>query len=264
LSTKTWNVGRSILFTGVALAAALLVNQLVGCMSAPAQERGRAYSVGAQDNPATADELIRQMAQSASIIFVGEVLEVRRPVGAAGSSEDAAEGVVEVDFRVDQPVLGVQGNSAYTLREWSGLWAGGMERYRSGQRLLMLLRAPNAAGLTSPVHGSEGAIPLRGIAPSPGPDDSASTAPHPTPAQWMVDLRWLQAQTMRPQVQITAPPRGPLPVRGGGRFHSEAAQPLMVRAFPGPWMDSVGTVPQVESLSHVLSLCAPGEPQDAQ
>lgn len=267
MSTNTWTVGRSILFTGVALAAALLVDQMVGCMSAAAQWRPSVASVGQSSIPATADELIQQMSLSAAIIFAGEVVTVRHPGGFSGSPEDASEGVVEIDFRVDQPVLGVQGKSIYTLREWSGLWTGGTERYHAGQRLLMLLRAPNPAGLTAPVHGSEGAIPLRGIGAAPGPYDSTSAA-----AEWMVDIRWLQAQTRKQQLRAPAPVRGPLPIRGG-RLNSEAvtseaeanATPSLVHALPGPWIEQADAVAQVESLSHVLGLCvASAEPQDAR
>ena len=267
MSTNTWSIGRSILFTGVVLGAALLVNELVGCMSAPAQQRPGVVSAGQTSTPATADELIQQMSLSAAIIFAGEVVAVRHPVGIPGSPEDASEGVVEVDFRVEQVVLGVQPNSIYTLREWAGLWTGGTDRYRAGQRLLMLLRAPNAAGLTSPVHGFEGAIPLRGVGASPGPYESAST-----PAEWMVDIRWLQAQTLKQQLRAPTPVRGPIPVRGG-RLHSEAmtsdtevtAAPSLVHALPGPWIEQADAEPQVESLSHVLGLCvASAEPQDAR
>src|ERR1700721_169838 len=46
---------------------------------------------------------------------------------------------------------GVSAGEPFVLREWAGLWAGGVERYRVGQRLLMLLHAPDAMGLSSPV-----------------------------------------------------------------------------------------------------------------
>ncbi len=273
MSTRTWTVGRSILFTGVALAAALLVDQIVGCMSAPAQTRESrpASAVAAAAIPATPDDLIVQMAQSAGVIFVGRVLEVRQPRnGYSGSLEAAAEGVVEVDFHVDQAIRGPAQGSIYTQREWGGLWAGGTERYRTGQRLLVLLHAPDAAGLSSPVHGAEGLIPLRGGGLPPGPDDGS-----PTASQWMVDVRWLQAQTLRTQALLGIPGRGPVPIRGGKGPRSEAFvavqplapqndNPLLVHALPGPWAEQEPLVAQAEPLSHVLSLCAsPARRQDA-
>ncbi len=260
LSTRTWTVGRSILFTGVALAAALLVDQIVGCMSASAQPRASraAAIVAAAGIPSTPDDLIVQMSRSAGVIFVGHVVEVRQPrAGFSGSPEVAAEGVVEVDLYVDQAVRGPAQGSIYTQREWGGLWAGGTERYRTGQRLLVLLHSPDTAGLSSPVHGEEGLIPLRGSGAPPGPDDGSSSA-----SQWMVDVRWLQAQTLRSQVLLGVPGRGPIPIRGGGP-HSEVTgatpqgdNPLLVHALPGPWVEQRTVTIEAEPLSHVLNLCA--------
>lgn len=254
MSTHTWSFGRSIFFTGMALAAAVLVDQVVGCMSAPAQQVNRTVT-SAFGIPATADDLIRQMSQSAGIIFVGEVVAVRRPAGFAGSAQDAAEGVIEVDFLVGQAIRGASPHSIYTLREWSGLWTGDADRYRAGRRLLMMLRPPDAAGLTSPVHGFEGAIPLRGTGAAPGPYEVSSTA-----AQWMVDVRWLQAQTQSQQFRTAG---RPVPVGGGGHLHSELTvesleqqAPELMRAFPGPWIEQNPPMQSVESLSHVLEICA--------
>jgi len=257
MSTRTWTLGRSVVFMGLALAAALMVDQIVGCLSAAAQQR-RVAGTQRLAVPSSPDELILQMSQSAGVIFAGEVIAVRPPAGYAGSPANAAEGVVEIDFRVDRAVRGVAAGSIYTLHEWAGLWAGGTERYRTGQRLLMLLHAADGLGLASPVHGPEGVIPLRGAGKGPGPDDSSSV-----PAEWMVDLRWLQAQTLRPQFTLV-PPRDPVPVRRGRRPVSESASPMLVRALPGPWLDLSDSIAAVEPLSYVLELiCAPGEPADA-
>jgi hypothetical protein len=68
-------------------------------------------------------------------------------------------GEVEVSFAVEQPVLGSMG-ARYTLREWAGLWAAGQPRYRVGQRAMFFLHPPNAAGLSSPVDGMEGIVPV--------------------------------------------------------------------------------------------------------
>jgi hypothetical protein len=273
LSTGTWTVGRSVLFTGVALAAALLVDQIVGCMSASGQMRDShaAATIAGGAVLATADDLIVQMAQSAGVIFVGEVVDVRRPgTGFSGSPEAAAEGVVEVDFFVDQTVRGPAPGSTYTLREWGGLWVAGTGRYRVGQRLLLLLHAPDANGLSSPVHGAEGLIPLRGGGQPPGPEDESSTV-----SQWVVDVRWLQAQTLQTQVRLGAPARVPAPVRGGRDPHSEAlisiplsvpqiGNLLLVHPLPGPWIEQESFTVPAEPLLHVLSLCVNSvRPQDA-
>ena len=256
LSTRTWTVGRSVLFTGVALAAAILVDQIVGCMSAPAQTRESRATAGIASTP---DDLIVQMSQAAGVIFVGHVVEVRQPqAGFSGSPEAAAEGLVEVDFFVDEAVRGPARGFVYTLREWGGLWAGGTGRYRVGQRLLVLLHAPDAAGLSSPVHGAEGLIPLRGGGKPPGPDDGSSPS-----SQWMADIRWLRAQTLRSQTLLDVPGRGPVPIRGGKGPRSETFgamlqddTALLVHALPGPWIEQKSLAIEAEPLSHVLALCA--------
>jgi hypothetical protein len=154
--------------------------------------------------PTTADLVIEQMAAEAGVIFAGQVTAVRRPVVSPESGEDAAKGVVEVEFRVGQAVRGPAAGSVYMLREWAGLWgASGGGRYRVGQRLLVFFYPPDANGLSSPVRGLDGAVPLRGGGAAPGPDDSTYAA-----GQWLVDLRWVQAQALRNN-QSAAPPRGP-------------------------------------------------------
>jgi len=103
---------------------------------------------------------LRSLAARAGVVFVGQVRSVERKGG-----------VVEVQFRVDQPVLGMGGTAAggvYTLREWAGLWAD-QPRYRPGQRAMVFLYPPNAAGLSSPVDGMDGVVPLlpMGVAATP-------------------------------------------------------------------------------------------------
>ncbi len=124
-----------------------------------------AYSQEAVDTaptPGTVEEALHQMSDSAGVIFVGEVTAIRWHEG-----ENGASGVVKVSFRVDEAVRGCSAGSTYTLNEWAGLWAGGDPRYRVGQRLLMMLHAPGAAGVSSPVGGMAGAIPLRGAIAAP-------------------------------------------------------------------------------------------------
>jgi hypothetical protein len=127
----------------------------------------------------TVIDVLHQLSDKADVIFAGQVLAIRHP----------NEGVVEVEFRVDQAIRGWAVGTPYVLREWAGLWAGGNQRYRVGQRLLMLLHAPGAAGISSPVGGLDGAIPIRqGGSVMP----SGDTGEPPQPAY--VDLRWLGAK----------------------------------------------------------------------
>jgi hypothetical protein len=115
------------------------------------------------------------MTQMAAVIFAGQVVAIRLP--------QRAGGVVEIDFAVEDAIRGVSGGT-YVLREWGGLWAAGNEPLRVGQRYLMLLHAPGPAGLSSPVGGTDGAIPILG-----GEARAADGR--------VVDLRWVATRVAR-------------------------------------------------------------------
>jgi hypothetical protein len=184
--------------------ATLLVGPLACGQAAPAVQ------------PQTVVDVLHQMSDEADVIFAGEVLAVRRP----------NDGVVEVAFRVDQAIRGCTTGSTYILREWAGLWTGDNQRYRVGQRLLMLLHAPSAAGMSSPVGGLDGAIPIRqgGLAT---PMSNVVTPLQPP----FVDLRWLgvrltRAVSYRSEAARAAKPNG-LPTR------TDVQQQTMSMAAPG-------------------------------
>jgi hypothetical protein len=161
--------------------------------------------------PATVEDALHEMSDAAGIIFTGQVTAIRRIPGQSGAS-----GVVEVDFSVDKAVRGCVAGSTYTLREWAGLWADSNSRYRVGQRLLMMLHTPGPSGMSSPVGGMDGAVPLRGIesqiTPSASPTASGATvsaasftatATASVPATAaaapikMVDLRWVGTRVLK-------------------------------------------------------------------
>ena len=148
--------------------------------------------------PQTVEDALHEMSNAAGVIFVGQVMSVRVVPGSGG-----APGVVEVTFRVDQAVRGCSAGGTYVLKEWQGLWAGGDARYRAGQRLLMLLRSPGASGLSSPVGGMDGAIPIRGVESQIGSGASVSAASAAAPEP-MVDLRWVGARMLRSLSYATA------------------------------------------------------------
>jgi hypothetical protein len=147
----------------------------------------------------TVTDVLHEMSDRADVIFLGQVLAVRLPGGAGPGS-----GIVEVDFRVDQAVRGCRSGEPYVLREWGGLWAGESHRYRTGQRLLMLLHAPSAAGLSSPVGGLDGAIAIRQSTRVTAVADGAPTAA----SLPFVDLRWLGAR-LRRTISYRSEPVGP-------------------------------------------------------
>ena len=152
--------------------------------------------------PETALDVLHQLADQADVIFAGQVVAIRRP----------NSGVIEIEFRVDQGIRGCATGTNYTLREWAGLWAGDNQRYRVGQQLLMLLHAPGAAGLSSPVGGFDGAIPIRQGGRGVGAQGSSIAPQRP-----YVDLRWLGTRLPRAVSYRSEPPSagkpGGLPVR---------------------------------------------------
>ncbi|RXH54534.1 hypothetical protein [Granulicella sibirica] len=150
--------------------------------------------------------VLQEMTSRAAIIFAGTVTSVRLP-NPGEQAGNAAAGVVEVEFRVEQAVSGPAAGSTYIVREWAGLWRDG-PRFEVGQRRLMLLRSPGPGGLSSPVDGLDGAIPVTGgdlVSPSARiaqgvQAHAAKAAKAVMPVQntvSRVDLRWLQAKTLR-------------------------------------------------------------------
>jgi hypothetical protein len=100
----------------------------------------------------TVGDALRHLAFNAGVAFAGSVQSIELPDADHPSS-------VIVTFQVIQPMLGDLG-PVYTLREWAGLWTMGRQRYTVGQRALFFLHPVNAAGLSSPVDGMEGILPL--------------------------------------------------------------------------------------------------------
>lgn len=119
--------------------------------------------------PATTEEALHALADQAAVIFVGVVKAVRQ--------ENA---VVRVEFQVEDGIRGTVTGGTYALQEWAGLWSPGAPRYTVGQRALLLLHAPSAAGFSSPVGGADGVVPITG-------DVSSGTS----------DLRWVAARSLR-------------------------------------------------------------------
>ena len=180
------------------------------------------------------EDALHAMTRLAGVIFAGRVAAVRRLDGDGG-----ATGVVEIDFAVDDAVRGVSGGT-YTLREWAGLWAGN-EPFRVGQRYLMLLHAPGRAGLSSPVGGADGAIPILGA----GRNGVGGA----------IDLRWIGAGAVRPVAYRDEPVGRPTSARGAVKasgLSSDAAQADLAAPTPtieaAPAKESAGYAGVLELL----------------
>ena len=205
--------GGSSRLCAVALAALLTVSQARGQVGPPASSA----------SPQTVVDVLHQLSDKADVIFAGQVVAIRR----------SNAGVVEVEFRVDQAIRGCTAGTPYVLREWAGLWEGETQRYRVGQRLLMLLHSPSAAGMSSPVGGLDGAIPIRqGGAASPVADGATPRQPP------FVDLRWLGARLPRVVSYRNETARGAKPASSPAlvlsqlRWASVAASGSVTNAVP--------------------------------
>ena len=181
-------------------AAALLAVTIAAFSQIPLSAGSTAATATAQ----SVEDVLHQMSDRADVIFVGTVTAIRPHDG-----NGMAAGFVEIDFEIDQAIRGCTGG-AYVMREWSGLWSGNAHRYQVGQRLLMMLHAPGASGMSSPVGGLDGAIPIRGTA-DPSPVAEAAANP-PAP---MADLRWLGAKVAHPAVYVLQAPLTPAPLVAG-------------------------------------------------
>jgi hypothetical protein len=188
-------------------------------------------------SPQTVVDVLHQLSDKADVIFAGQVIAVRRPNGADW---------VEVEFRVDQAIRGCSVGTPYVLREWAGLWAGGNQRYRVGQRLLMLLHAPSAAGMSSPVGGLDGAIPIRQGGTAAPFADTATPPQRP-----FVDLRWLGTKL----------PRAVL-------YHSESTRAAKPAGAPMSFLAqgqtvSVATSGSITSVAPIMPMPGSGSASDA-
>jgi hypothetical protein len=143
-----------------------------------------AGSAAAQVSTAASAEL-QSMAGHAAVVFTGQVVDIAR--------NDPA-GFVDIRFHIERSIRGAPKSGSYVLREWAGLWIGNPDRYHVGERRLMLLPARGPAGMSCPIGGTDGAIPLiaTAAAPSPNSVDAASAT-----AALAVDLRWIQARAQR-------------------------------------------------------------------
>jgi len=147
---------------------ALLLAMGAGSCGAVGQQAGGA----AVDLPATSVAgVLRSLASRTGVVFVGQVQRIV-----------PKDGVVEITFLVQQPVMGVVGGT-YVEREWAGRWSGGQQRYWVGQRAMFFLYAPSAAGLSSSVDGMAGVVPL---------------VPMGAKADPLLDVRMLTTRVVRP------------------------------------------------------------------
>jgi hypothetical protein len=110
----------------------------------------------------------KQLSRRAGMIFAGTVLTLAtQGVTTQSATPDRAvpavvpgtTPAVQLSFRVDLPIAGVERGQILTIHEWTGAWS--MHRpMRSGQHILIFLYPLSRLGFTSPVGGSLGQVAL--------------------------------------------------------------------------------------------------------
>ena len=205
----------------------------IACLLALMLPARYSHAQASAQTTAATEDVLHAMVRLAGVVFTGQVVEVRRHDG-----DNGATGTMEIEFAVEDALRGVSGGT-YTLREWAGLWSAADQPFRPGQSYLMLLHAPGAAGLSSPVGGMDGAIPICGI----GAALSAQSGP--ATDSRLIDLRWIQTRVIRPISYRVTEHQTALPVSA----HPEAIAP--VRPAPDATASALGSDAQVRAAAVV-------------
>lgn len=121
----------------------------------------------------------KQLSRRAGMIFAGTVLTAapqtvttqtvtiqtlitKNLITKTAANDRVAPGTapsVQLSFRVDEAIAGVERGQVLTIHEWAG--ARSMQRpMRIGQHILIFLYPPSRLGLTSPVGGALGQVAL--------------------------------------------------------------------------------------------------------
>ena len=135
----------------------------------------------------------KQLSRRAGMIFAGTVLtagtqtlttQTAAPDRAVPAAVPRTTPAVQLSFRVDRAIAGVEQGQILTIHEWAGAWS--MHRpMHSGQHILIFLYPLSRLGFTSPVGGSLGQVALDSSGknvskyespPSPVPADTRSVS----------------------------------------------------------------------------------------
>ncbi len=183
--------------------------------------------------PAGLSAVLSDFASRAAVIFSGQVLAVT-----------PSAGVVDIRFHVENPIRNCPQNGDYVLREWAGLWTAHPDRYRVGRHVLLFLTARSSAGLSAPVDGNDGIVPLVATAEQPRADASGTAPADASSSELTVDLRWLQTRVARTSVTSML-------------LHSSSTEHSRGQAWSGP-VTPLAKGPAT-SLSSVISFLSQGD-----
>jgi hypothetical protein len=154
-------VSARVLVLGLIFLSSLFLPVVVLSIRADAQ----------QSDEAVAERILgpqwKQLSRRAGMIFAGTVLSSGTPISTPVTTTEVAtvgraQGstqAVELNFRVDEAIAGVEQGQTLKIREWAGAWSM-HPAMRSGQHILLFLYPLSRLGLTSPVGGSLGQFEL--------------------------------------------------------------------------------------------------------
>jgi hypothetical protein len=145
-----------------AVAARTILTIALACLAsfAPAQQ-------AKQSDQIVAERILgpqwKQLSRRAGIIFAGTVLASAQPAAVQPANADrqlpGTIPAVQLTFRIDHAIAGVEPGQILTIHEWAG--ASSMHPpMLKGQHILLFLYPPSRIGLTSPVSGSQGQVAL--------------------------------------------------------------------------------------------------------
>ncbi|MGA6988386.1 MAG: hypothetical protein WBZ01_20185 [Terriglobales bacterium] len=136
------------------------------------------FAAAQQSDQAIAERVLgpqwKQLSRRAGMIFAGTVLwtpaqaattktatiqTATAPTAATDRAVPGTTPAVELSFRVDEAIAGVEPGQVLTVHEWAGAWAMHCPMSK-GQHILIFLYPPSRLGLTSPVGGSLGQVAL--------------------------------------------------------------------------------------------------------
>jgi hypothetical protein len=122
------------------------------------------FAAAQQSDQVSAERVLgpqwKQLSRRAGMIFAGTVLTAAtQGATTQTAATDRAVPAVQLSFRVDHAIAGVEQGQILTIHEWAGAWS--MHRpMRSGQHILIFLYPLSRLGFTSAVGGALGQVAL--------------------------------------------------------------------------------------------------------
>jgi hypothetical protein len=169
---------------------------LLGELLLPTMARAQFSAGPAAQVPATTTALLQRMASQSGRIFLGHVVAIRllgEPANRSFPDWPDGSRMVEITLQVEDCVRGCGAGQSIVMHEWASLWRGQPHRYSVGQRAVWMIYPENVAGMSSPVNGMMGVLPVKTTVAANGKNDMS--------VEQNVDLRWVKSAVLRSSAQ---------------------------------------------------------------